>query len=117
LEYTYTQENLPTALPINHVQLLSCSKHELDYWLSKFIYEVRNTKGERYPRNTLISLVAGLNVMFNVNSLLINLLKDSEFVHFRSVLDLVCKESAREGVGCHKKQAEVISESEEQLLW
>ena len=46
-----------------------------------------------------------------------NLFKDTEFRHFQNVLDMTCKESASAGIGCHRRQAEVISNDEEEILW
>ena len=32
----------------------------LDFWIGKFVQEVSNTKGERYPRRSLYQIVSGL---------------------------------------------------------
>ena len=32
----------------------------LNYWLSKFVQEVANSKGERYPARTVYGIVCGL---------------------------------------------------------
>lgn len=89
----------------------------IDYWLAKFIFEIRRQDGCRYPRNTLISLVAGFNAYFLMNKRFINLFKDEAFHHFREVLDVACRESSKSGANCSVRQAEPISFEEEELLW
>lgn len=120
--WAYDRQSLPDEsalfpLPRDFKCLLQSSTNAIDYWVSKFIYEIRKRNGDRYPRNTLVSITAGINALFHENGNKINLFKDDEFMHFRSVLDMACKESASSGIGCHKKQAEVISHEEEEILW
>lgn len=98
-------------------ELKNAEKCVINYWFAKFIYEVRRQDGNRYPRNTLVSMVAGLNAHFLCNGRSLSLFKDEEFNHFREILDLACKESTKDGIGIYQKQAETISESEEELLW
>ena len=94
-------------------ELKSADQSSVDYWLSKFILEIRKKDGSRYPRNTLISLVAGMNSYLAP----LNLFKDEVFHNFRTALDISCKESTEAGAGLNKKQAEVITEAEEEKLW
>ena len=112
-----TDESAFCPFPRQFNDLISVPKRLIDYWISKFIYEIRKKRGERYPRNTLVSITAGINSSFQENQLEVNLFKDSDFCHFQSVLDMACKESASSGIGCHRRQAEVITHDEEELLW
>lgn len=100
-------------------QLAHATDRQINYWISKFIYEIRKKDGSMYPRSTLIALVAGLNSLLQKNdeNIYRNLFKDKEFNQFRDILDLACKEATKSGVGCQSKQAQVITESEEELLW
>ena len=41
------------------------TESELNYWIRKFLYEVRKKNGLRYPANSLISLVSGLQHKIN----------------------------------------------------
>ena len=51
-----------TEIPIPCASSLHSSDvSAIDYWFAKFILEVRKKDGLHYPRNTLISLIAGLN--------------------------------------------------------
>lgn len=96
--------------------LLVADTKTLDYWLTKFIFEIRREDGKRYPRNTLISIVAGINAHFKTNMCFLNLFKDDAFHHFREVLDVACKESSKAGSNA-LRQAETISLEEEELMW
>ena len=94
----------------------TATNEQLNYWLSKFIYELRKDDNNYYPRDSLISIVAGINSYIS-KSRPLNFFKDEYFSHFMSVLDLTCKRSHEKGVGVIKKQAEVISKDEEELMW
>lgn len=102
---------IPKASELKHASL-----QQLDYWLAKFIFEVVNSNGGRYPRDSLISIVAGINSHLKEERS-IDLFKQDDFRHFRSILDAACIESSRQGIGICKKQAEVITATEEELLW
>lgn len=114
---TSLDESALHPFPRDSKKLLQSTMSSVNYWISKFIFEIRKRNGDRYPRNTLVSITAGINAFFNENGIRINLFKDDEFAHFQNVLDMACKESASLGIGCHKKQAEVITHNEEELLW
>lgn len=104
------------AIPTKDGLLLS-NVECLNYWLPKFIFELRKSDGSRYPRNSLISIVAGFNQYFQSNDRHINLFKDDDFRHFRDVLDLACKESSRELTNISKRQADVITRNDEEKMW
>ena len=110
-------DDLTLNLPKNSAELLTANEKSIDYWLSKFIYETRKTDGNRFPGTSLGQITAGINSYLKENGRKINLFTDEAFEHFRGTLDLACKESARHGVGLFKKQAEVISPSEEERMW
>lgn len=46
-------------------QLQLWTESELNYWIPKFLYEVRKKNGLRYPASSLISLVSGLQHKIN----------------------------------------------------
>lgn len=101
----------------NLQDLVIADSTALDYWLSKFIFEVRRQDCNPYPCNTLISVVAGLNSYFSTHQRSVNLFTDDAFCHFREILDAACKVSSKARPSCSSRQAEVISESEEETMW
>ena len=94
------------------------TKEEIAHWLTRFVLEVRKKNGDVYPPNTLHHLVVG--VMRHVRwsgQPNIDFLKNPEFANFRTSLDAEMKRIQQLGVGATKKQAEILTELEEEILW
>jgi hypothetical protein len=88
--------------------------------LCRFIVEARREDGGEYPPKTLYALVAGLQRFVRSKgrrdiSFLSN--EDLNFTRLRLTLDAKMKNLTSMGVGCISKQAEPISEVNEQRLW
>ena len=99
---------------------------QLNYWLSRFVLEVRSKKGEQYQGGTLYSLCAGLqrHIRSQRRSLAVegqvcdvDIYKDSAFGYFRCVLDSVMKDLHRQGVGNSTKSAEIMTPEMEEEMW
>ena len=97
----------------------SMSKGQLNYWLSRFLAEVRRKDGSEYHGETLHSLICGLqrHLCFSKPDIVIDFMSEPEFRQMRNVLDARMKGLKRSGVGITKKQAEIISYDEEEILW
>jgi len=105
-----TEATIPT--------LTQMTKQHLNYWLTRFVLEVRKKCGNVYPPNTLHHIVMGLMRHLRWSGQpSIDFLKDPEFAQFRSSLDAEMKRLQQEGVGSIKRQAETLSEAEEDNLW
>ncbi|XP_066285874.1 transcriptional regulator QRICH1-like [Branchiostoma lanceolatum] len=102
-------------------ELKHASHAEMDFWLTKFIFEIRKIDGEPYPPATLYSLVSGLMRHFreDLNRHDMNFLdrKDIRFAEFRKALDARMKELTSAGVGVKKKQADPLTPDDEDRLW
>ena len=84
--------------------------------------EARNKKGEEYIGSTLYVLCAAIQRFVREdrvgsNGASVDIFKDSNFMHFLSVLDSKLKDLHSKGIGTTKKQTEVISNELEELLW
>ena len=91
---------------------------EMQYRLSQFIGEVRKRDGSVYPPNTRHHIVCGIMRHLRWNGRLdINSFKDPHFASFRASLDAEMKLLQSQGEGSKKRQAEVVTEEEENLLW
>ena len=98
--------------------LTEMTEHELQHWLTRFILEVRKKDGSVYPPNTLLHICAGLMRHLRWSGKPhIDIFKDKEFANFRASLDAEMKRLQSLGVGSKKKQAEVLSREDEELLW
>ena len=93
------------------------SIEELNYWLSKFVHEVRKKDSTMYPQNSLVSIIAGIQGILHQNDIFHQFFKDQCFFPLRQALDTAMKISVQNNVGLHKKQAPVVMETEEETLW
>ena len=107
------QTTSSTIPPLN-----SITPSELQYWLLRFIHEVRKKNGSEYPPNTLLHLCTGIVRYLRSNGHpSLDIFKDSAFAEFRSSLDAEMKRLQAKGLGSKQRQAEPITEDEEDLLW
>ncbi|KAK6181818.1 hypothetical protein SNE40_009601 [Patella caerulea] len=91
------------------------SNSELNYWLSRFVLEIRKVDGSCYPPNSILSMVMGLASYIKVERKVnIDILSNSEFEEFRQVLDGQMKKLSNMGLGNLRKQAEPITDNEEE---
>ena len=107
------QEHTATYIP----PMATMSAAELSSWLTPFILEARKKNGDPYPPNTLYHIVMGLVRHLRWSGRNIDVLKDKEFANFRASLDAEMKRLQSTGLGSTKRQAEVISVQEEDILW
>ena len=97
------------------------SNARLDFWLQRFIVEIRRKDGTPYPPNTLTQIVAGLQRhLRNVcTGRQFNFFKDNDndFVEFRKTLDAKMKELTSKGIGIQKKRCDPVTEADETKMW
>lgn len=100
-------------------RLLNMDNQQLDYWLSRFLTEVRRVDGREYHGESLYSLLCGLqrHLRSAKPGLSVDFLSGDEFHSVRSVLNAKMKLLKKSGVGVSKKQAETITYNEEDILW
>ncbi|XP_048255263.1 uncharacterized protein KIAA1958-like [Haliotis rufescens] len=96
---------------------LAQEERELNKTLMYFMIEVRNQKGEEYRGNTLCEIVSSLQYYIRRNGSQLIFFESPMFQGLRSVLDARMKYLARQGIGIVKRQAEVISVDQEDMLW
>ena len=100
-------------------QLQVWSDSELKYWIPTFLFEVRKINGLRYPANSLVSLVSGLQHKINQldSKRCVKFFRKECFKSVTEALDANWKFSSQSGIGIHTKSAEFLSNDEEELLW
>ena len=91
---------------------------QIQHWMSRFILEVRKRDGNVYTPNTLHHITAGVMRHLRWNGRPdIDFFRDSQYSDFRQSLDAEMKRLQSLGIGSKKKQAEVLTEADEDLLW
>ena len=97
--------------------LLLCTPQQLDYWISKFILEVRKADGSPYPPKSLHQIVCGIQRYVHEHQPAVNFLKDAKFAGLRRTLDSEMKRLRAEGHGVMPRRAEPLTVEEENQLW
>ena len=111
---TYRQTT--TACTIS--PLASINLSDLNHWLVRFVLEARKKDGTEYPPNTLLHLCNGITRHIRSNGHpSLDVYNDPLFAEFRMTLDAEMKRLQTMGLGSKVKQAEPITEEEEELLW
>ncbi|KAK3750749.1 hypothetical protein QZH41_019670 [Actinostola sp. cb2023] len=100
---------------------LHCMNAEtLNLWLCRFVEEVCNGKGERYPPRTLYVIVCGLKRYLSDKNGLDPFSKhDERFMLFRKVIDGEMRDATKKGIDlkCKKDIRDEITMEEEELFW
>ena len=90
----------------------------LQYWLSRFVLEVRKKDGQEYPPDTLYHIVCGIMRFLRQNGKPeIDFFKERLYADFRTTLDAEMKRLKQAGIGSEKRQPEPLTKDEEELLW
>ena len=114
---THRQKSYPGVYSEWPVHLYLADENTLDYWLSKFVIEARNQKGQPYPPNTLYSVCCGLQRYIKEHRPQLNIFSQPHFAGFRKTLDSEMKRLRSLGMGVNRKQAEPLTVEEENSLW
>ena len=86
--------------------------------LCYFIPEVTKVKGDgMYPAKTLYQMIVAIQKYLNVNKIPWKLIDGPQFESVKNVLDNVMKERTQLNVGTVKKQVELITYDQENMLW
>ena len=95
------------------MHLYLANNQQLDYWLSKFLLEIRKKNGEHYPPKTMYSICCGLQRYIQDHHPEVNLFNCPSFAGFRKVLDGTMKQLRSCGLDVQVKQAEPITTEDE----
>lgn len=102
---------VPTA------NLEQMTPEELNSTLALFILEARKANGEKYPPKTLHGIVAAIQHYLKREGREFKFFTNPIFSKLMGSLDAAMKQVSAEGLGSAKRQAQVISLEEEELLW
>ena len=85
--------------------------------LCKFITEVKKLDGSEFPAKTLYDIVICLQFHLETLGLMWKLLSDDIFKDVRFMLDNLMKSRTQEGIGNKVRRAQVLTFTDEDLLW
>ena len=92
----------------------------MNYWISRFVAEVQNRKGEPYPPRSIHQLLAGLQRYILDNNPNFPKLLDKQQTCFRDIrgtCDTVYRDLRSQGIGAEVRHAPIITPNEEEKLW
>ena len=91
--------------------------NSLKFALCRFITEVKKVNGEDFPGKTLYDII--VCVQFHLECLGYNfkLINAEDFTDLKYTLDNTMKQRTSDGVGITVRQAQVLSATDEDLLW
>ena len=97
--------------------LSSIKPDELEYWLTRFVLEVRKQDHTEYPPATIHHLCSGIQRHLGANHLpQLDIYSDALFSNFRSTLDAEMKRLQQQRLGSLNKRVEPLTD-EEDILW
>lgn len=102
---------------ISETDVLNITDQELDDVLSQFVAEVRKETGERYPGKTLHEIVSSLQKYLEIKGRKVNLFSGLLFQKLMKSLDIEMKISTQDKLGLKPKQAQIITQEIENVLW
>ncbi len=98
-------------------ELIEMTKDELCHTLTRFVLEAKKANGEPYPAETLYEIIMSIQMHLSVNNREFKFLNDPDFTTLKNTLDGRMKVLAAGGFCVKRKQAEIISEDEEERMW
>jgi integrase len=104
--------------PLVNASLEEMSDKQLDFFLARFVAEVRKTDGAEYPGRTIYEMISSIQAYLRVECKRnVNLIDKTARVFLNSALNFVMKERAGQGIGVETAQAKFITEEQENYLW
>ncbi|CAB4023344.1 Hypothetical predicted protein, partial [Paramuricea clavata] len=106
--------------PLVNTSLEEMSDEQLDFFLARFVAEVRKTDGAEYPGRTIYEMISSIQAYLHVECKRnVNLIDKTAHVfrNLNSALNFVMKERAGQGIGVETSQAKFITEEQENYLW
>ena len=95
----------------------SITVESLIFALCHFITEVKKLDGSDFPPKTLYEIVVCVQFLLETEGFSWHLISDEMFKDVRFTLDNTMKERTQQGLGNNIRQAEVLSLSDEDILW
>ena len=98
-------------------EILNFSVGQLNFVLSVFFMALKKKDGGDYTSGSIFSVATALQRHFEMNGKPISIFNDPQFLGLKNVIDNAMQEKCKQGIGITKKQAAVITVSQENTLW
>ena len=105
--------------PVLNQRVAQMSDEDLDFFLARFVAEVRKEDGQEYPGKTIYEMIFSLQCYLcfqRKGPLFLIDKKGCKFRNLNSSLNFVLKERAGEGIGSITSKAEVITPHQMEYL-
>ena len=89
----------------------------LKYALCCFITEVKKLDGTEFPGKILYHIIVCMQFHRECHGFVFKLINDGAFQELKYTLDNTMKARTAQGIGCSVKKAEILSATDEDLLW
>ena len=97
--------------------LSTITVESLVFGMRRFITEVQKLDGEDFPPKTLYQIVLCIQFYYETKGITWQLLRDEAFKELKFTLDNVMKQRTSSGIGIIVKKADIISKTDEDILW
>ena len=95
----------------------SISQESLKFALCRFLTEVKKLDGSDFPAKTLYDILICIQFHIETLGLAYKFLSDEKFKEVRFTLDNIMKQRTKDTVGGSVRRAEVLSFTDEDLMW
>ena len=114
--YRNSQPNLDNIV-MDFDDVSSITKESLVFVMCRFLTEVKKLDGSEFPGRTLYDILICVQFKLETMGFHSRLLNDKPLKDIRFTLDNVMKMRTAEGVGTTVKQAQVLTDFDEEFLW
>lgn len=97
--------------------ILEMTDDELTYAMTRFIFEVRDKKGDYYKRDTLYELVIAIQMYCHMYGRFVKFIDEDLFRDVHNALDNQMKFLASNGYSCPRKKADPVEVKDEENMW
>lgn len=100
-----------------HPDIETMTRDELNFCLSRFLCEIKKENGMEYPGQTLYDLLIEIQLYLEQQGKPYRFLNEECFVQIKNTLDHIMKSRTQAGIGTEKRQAQIITKEEENIMW
>ena len=97
--------------------ITSITEESLKFALCRFLTEVKKLDGSDFPPKSLYDILMCIQFFLETKGFTWRLISDDEFHEVKFTLDNIMKDRTKQGIGMSVHKAEVLSLTDEDILW